>query len=147
MKYRALFCALVGSISLIGASAQAEWTGDPDTEIWSNVRIIAFSSGQLNGHRYFCIAGKNGDSASNIQKACASTNQDTSVFSLSYDALYKQAVYYYGTGQKVAMYYKQADFKYAPFSAAFKSNFIRGFATCEINSAGKSVCFGPIATK
>ena len=135
MKLFHVICFAVATVLLSGAAAHAEWTGDPGNKYWSSVTINKIASGQIDKYQYFCIEASN--SGGSI-KACAGNHQ-TSVWNHAYDLLYKQAMYYYSTGQKVRLYYAEDIWQYKQFVDAYSGNHIVGFATCTSGTE----CFGP----
>lgn len=129
---RNILVALV--VLLAVGSARAEWTNDTDAGYYSNVIITDISNGQIDGYSYFCIKVKNKSAVS----MCAGNNKG-SVWSASYETLYKQALFFYSTGQKIRVYTKENVWKYDKFVAFYGSQYLTGISTC--NADGE--CFGP----
>lgn len=129
MKLRSLSLLFV----LITPAAFAVDTLSSNIEYYSDVTLTNFSSGQIEGGRYFCVKAVNygGDVV-----ACAVSNK--SEWAQSYDQFFQQAYYYYTTGNKVRLYAQPNVWVHPKFSQTFSNKAIAGFASC--NNRG---CMGP----
>ncbi|MCO5784536.1 subtilase family AB5 toxin binding subunit [Citrobacter meridianamericanus] len=120
---------------LVTSSARAEWTNDKEAIYYSNVTITDISDGQIDGYSYFCIKVKNQSDVT----MCAGNNKG-SIWGASYETLYKQALYFYSTGQKIRVYARNDIWKYGLFVGFYGGKYLTGMSTC--NSTGD--CFGPV---
>ena len=125
--------SLVPVFLLIAPTAFAIDTLDPKIEYYSDVTLANFSSGQIEGGRYFCVKAVNhgGDVV-----ACAVSNK--SEWASSYDQFFQQAYYYYTTGNKVRLYVQPNVWTHPKFSHTFSNKAIAGFASCN-----NGFCMGP----
>ncbi|MBF0690609.1 subtilase cytotoxin subunit B [Providencia alcalifaciens] len=126
-------CKFIPLFLCITSTALAMDTLSPKIEYYSDVTLTNFSSGQIEGGRYFCIKAENygGDVIT-----CAVSNK--SEWAPSYDQFFQQAYYYYTTGNKVRLYVQPNVWTHPKFSQTFSNKAIAGFASCN-----NGVCMGP----
>ncbi|MFS8929398.1 subtilase family AB5 toxin binding subunit [Escherichia coli] len=114
--------------------AYADWTGDKEEGMVSEVVINKLHSGQFNNSAYFCVEGVKSDGYT--IRACQLSND--SYWSTSFDLMYNQSMYFYSTGQLVRIYYKPNVWNNPDFMKSLTSNVLIGYSTCVPGS-----CFGP----
>ncbi|UNH26213.1 subtilase family AB5 toxin binding subunit [Moellerella wisconsensis] len=120
-----LFRNLFISLFLLSSTAFATDTFSSNIEYYSNVTLVDFSSGEIDGGRYFCVkAINNGGEV----VACAVSNKSS--WANSYDQFFQQAYYYYTSGKKLRLYYQPNVWMHYQFSRTFSNKAIAGFASC-----------------
>ncbi|PKF48805.1 subtilase family AB5 toxin binding subunit [Enterovibrio nigricans] len=124
-------------ISITSFCSYAEWSDDSKDTVSFRGVIKDISVGQIDGFSYFCIEIDRIEAVN--QKAC-SGKSNGGIWGKSYDTLYKQALFFYSTGQKIKMVTRSDIWKYQPFVSAYSSYVITGLSSCS-GSDGK--CFGP----
>lgn len=128
-----LLRGLFSSLLLLTPMVFATDTLSHNVEYYSNVTLTDFSSGQIEGGRYFCVKGVNHGGE---VVACAVSNK--SDWASSYDQFFQQAHYYYTTGKSLRLYVQPNVWTHPKFTQTYSNKAIAGFASCH-----GGLCMGP----